>query len=429
MVARDRAGYDPGMRRLSSVLVMALLAAVSACGSSNKPVARIRLSPKGIFDEAVGSIVRVEAGGDKLGTGFIVDKSGIVATNLHVIAGESEIKVRLHDGSSYPVLQIAGLDPGHDLALLKIRPKQELPAVRLGDSNAVGPGDQVVAIGNPLGVLDNTVSQGLVGAVRVLCSDKDVVSRAAVLAKIGKPVEDIARELSVKKARTNEEDEILRVLGCNQELTVLQISVPISQGSSGGPLFNQYGEVIGVTTAIITAGQSLNLAMPSKYLKPLVQVPSHAMELDVFAKLTKEQAEHADSEEDTSIPRREVPDLGPTTWDGCQPKDIDETVAAIMSAIDIGAPAYNKLSKQGFEECFRIYEGTALKLEASGACKGVRSAFGDGLLRANNIKSYKDKAWALRDTFDGMIRVSAMWCNAHQPTCPERIKAFLPNKP
>lgn len=409
---------------------MALLAGLIGCGSSNKPVARIRLSPKGIFDEAVGSIVRVEAGGDKLGTGFIVDKSGIVATNLHVIAGESEIKVRMHDGTFYKVLQIAGLDPGHDLALLKIQPKQSLQPVRLGDSNAVGPGDQVVAIGNPLGVLDNTVSQGLVGAVRVLCTDQDVVSRASVLARIGKPVDEIAKELSLKKNRTNEEDEILRVLGCSQELTVLQISVPISQGSSGGPLFNQYGEVIGVTTAIITAGQSLNLAMPAKYLKPLVKEQSNAMELDTFAKLTKERAEeHADTDEDTSVPPRQVPDLQTNTWDGCQPKDIDETIAAVMSAIDIGAPAYNKLSKQGFEECYRIYEGTALKLEANGACNGVRSAFGDGLLRANNIKSYKDKAWALRDTFDGMIRVSAMWCDGHQTTCPERIKAFLTHKP
>ena len=418
------------MRRLPSVLVMALLATLVACGSSNKPVARIRLSPKGIFDEAVGSIVRVEAGSDKLGTGFIVDKAGIVATNLHVIAGESEIKVRMHDGSFYKVLQIAGLDPGHDLALLRIQPKHVLPALQIGDSNAVGPGDQVVAIGNPLGVLDNTVSQGLVGAVRVLCSDQDVVSRASVLAKFGRPVEDIARELSLKRTRTNDEDEVLRVLGCNQELTVLQISVPISQGSSGGPLFNQYGEVVGVTTAIITAGQSLNLAMPAKYLKPLVKEPAHAMALDTFAKLTKEREEqHADTDEDTSIPPRQVPDLEPTTWDGCKPKDVDETVAAIMSAIDIGAPAYNKLSRQGFEECYRIYEGTALKLEASGACKGVRSAFGDGLLRATAIKSFKDKAWALRDTFDGMIRVSAMWCDGHQATCPERVKAFLPKKP
>ena len=198
-------GYHRTMRRPPSVLVTALLASLIACGSTPKPVARIRLSPKGIFDEAVGSIVRVEAGSDKLQDGFIVDKSGIVATNLHVIAGESEIKVRMHDGSFYKVLQIAGLDPGHDLALLKIQPKQALPALQIGDSNAVGPGDQVVAIGNPLGVLDNTVSQGLVGAVRVLCSDQDVVSRASVLAKMGRPVEDIARELSVKKARTNDE--------------------------------------------------------------------------------------------------------------------------------------------------------------------------------------------------------------------------------
>jgi hypothetical protein len=68
------------------------------------------------------------------------------------------------------------------------------------------------------------------------------------------------------------------------------------------------------------------------------------------------------------------------------------------------------MSAQGFEECYRIYEGTALKLEHDGACKGVRTAFGDGLLRASSLQSFKDKAWALRDTFDGLLNSAGKWC-------------------
>src|SRR5438067_2415470 len=107
------------MRR-SFFFVMALLA--SSCGGAARNMPRMRLTPKGIFDEASPAIVRVEAGGEKIGTGFIVDKDGIVATNLHVVAGEAEINVRLHDGTILKVQQIAGVDPGRDLALLKINP-------------------------------------------------------------------------------------------------------------------------------------------------------------------------------------------------------------------------------------------------------------------------------------------------------------------
>jgi serine protease Do len=361
------------MRR-SLVLLLAV-----ACGGPAAQIPKARLTPKDIVRDSSPAIVRIEAGEAKVGTGFIVDKSGIVATNLHVVEGEAQIKVRTFDGSQYAVLSIAGMDRGHDLALLRIQPKKPLPTLSLGDSSQVSAGDQIIAIGNPLGVFDYSVSAGLISQVRPL----------------------------------------------SEELTILQISAPISPGSSGGPLFNQFGEVIGVTTAIITQGQNINLAVPANYLRPMLAQKS-TMKLDDFAKATKEVAEveekpHLDADVDpatgkldTTPPPRHVPEHEITVWDGCSRDDIEATVKTIVKTIEVGAPAYNRSLKEntpdGFEECFHIYNRTALKLEAGGACKGVRAAFGDGLLRADGAKSFKDKAWALRDAFDGLTNAAAQWC-------------------
>ncbi len=409
------------------VRVVAVLALVSACAGTTSSTPHTRLTAKDIVQRASPAIVRIEAGAEKIGTGFILDKTGVVATNLHVVEGEANIKVKMVDGTQYPVTSIAGIDRGHDLALLRITAQKPLPVLRLGDSSAVAAGDQVIAIGNPLGVFDHSVSAGLISQVRPLCTDADVAARTQLVAKIGRPADEIREEIEKKPRHTDEEDQLLRVLGCAQELTILQISAAISPGSSGGPLFNQYGEVIGVTTAIITQGQNINLAVPGNYLRPMLAQQT-TIELGRFAKETRDVEEpakpHADEDVDpktgsvdTSVPPRQIPQLAPTTWDGCKPADIDATVQAISSAIEIGAPAYNKMSAQGFEECFRIYEGTSLRLEHDGACKGVRGAFGDGLLRASALTSFKDKAWALRDTFDGLLRVAAMWCAQDEKAC------------
>jgi hypothetical protein len=82
---------------------------------------------------------------------------------------------------------------------------------------------------------------------------------------------------------------------------------------------------------------------------------------------------------------------------------VTDVIQAISDAISVGARLYNEGEH---EACFRIYEGTSSKLEQNPPCPGVRRAFGDGLLRAEAMESYKEKAWALRDTFDGMIKVA-----------------------
>jgi serine protease Do len=361
------------MRRLT---VVAALGVASSCGgaASNTP----RLTAKDIVKRSSPAIVRIDAGTDKVGTGFILDKAGLVATNLHVVLGESTIKVRLFDGSQYPVMQIAGIDIDRDLALLRINPPKGLPTLKLGDSDAVAAGDQIIAIGNQLGEFDYSVTSGLISQIRHAC-DRDAIAS--------------------KRCR---------------EFTLLQISAPISLGSSGGPLFNQTGEVVGVTTAIITAGQNLNFAVPGNYLKPLMAQPA-AISLDQFArdtKLSEDKRPDSDSGNGARIVRR-IPMHELSVFDGCKLDDIEVIVREILETIENGAPLYNDGKH---EACFRIYEGTSVKYEHDAPCAGVRTAFGDGLLRANGLKSYTEKAWAMRDTFDGLLDAAKRWAQKHPPS-------------
>lgn len=324
------------------------------------------MTPKDIVQQSSDGIVRIEAGNDKVGTGFIIDGNGLVATNLHVVAGEKEIKVKLHDGTSHQVMQVASYDPNRDLVLLRIaKPTKALKTLRLGDSDQMTAGDQVIAIGNPLGVFDYSVTEGLLSQVRPFCTDGDPRCPPG-------------------------------------GFKFFQISAAISQGSSGGPLFNQFGEVIAVTTGIIPAAQSINLAVPTNYLKPLI-AQSSSMTMEKFATETSlEEATDQDPRKGPTITRM-VPQHSVTVLDGCSDQQVTDVVEAITSAIDVGAPLYNR---GDIEACFRIYEGTSSKLERDPPCKGVGKAFGDGLLRASTLATYKEKAWALRDTFDGLIEVA-----------------------
>ena len=366
------------MRRLRLVAVLGL---ASSCAGTGGKASRSPLTAKDIVQRASPAIVRIEAGTDKIGTGFIVDKAGMVATNLHVVAGESAIKVKMYDGSQYQVMQIAGVDPDRDLALLKIQPTKTLQTLKLGDSDAVSAGDQIVTIGNPLG-LDYTVTSGLISSVRPVCGRDDIAARR-----------------------------------CQQEFTVLQISAAISPGSSGGPLFNQFGEVVGVTTRIIVVGQNLNFAVPGNYLKPLF-AQNAALSPDQFASATKPSGETGGSSDGRArAPARHIPVHELSVFDGCKLEDIEELVQQIGEAIENGAPLYNE---GHHEACFRIYEGTAVKFEHDGACAGVRTAFGDGLLRAGGLSTYTEKAWAMRDTFDGLVVAAEQWAKQHPQTMPQR---------
>jgi serine protease Do len=346
---------------------------VLACGSTQRPI-RQRMTTKEIVETAKPAIVRIESdygktptGEPKLGvgTGFVVDASGLIATNLHVIQGTPKIEVTFLNGAKMPVRGIVAVDPDRDLAILRVD-ASELPALRLGDSDAVEAGDHVIAIGNPLGVLDYTVSDGLISSVRLVTDD----------------------------------------------LTILQISAPISEGSSGGPLFNNYGEVIGVATMIATTGQNLNFGVPSKYLQPLLASRDGELTPQEFASRFNALAGgprrlgpgggSAPADPDAIRIERRVPSHDISALDGCSEEALLAVFQGIGDAIDIGAPLYNQ---GNHEACFRVYEGLALRFERELECPLVREALGQGLLRAQTKSTFTEKAWAMRDAFDGILLV------------------------
>lgn len=163
-----------------------------------------------------------------LGSGFIVDPSGYVVTNNHVVSGAMEVKVTLNDGTSHSA-KVVGRDEKTDLALMKIDVDEPLPAVVFGDSDAARVGDWVLTVGNPFG-LGGTVNAGIISA-----RGRDIQSG---------PYDDY-----------------------------LQIDAPINRGNSGGPLFNASGEVIGVNTAIFSpSGGNIGIgfAIPSSTARDVI---------------------------------------------------------------------------------------------------------------------------------------------------------------
>ena len=155
-----------------------------------------------------------------LGSGVIVDgDKGLVLTNAHVIAGGDEVMVHLLDGREFTAT-VKGADPDFDLAVLQIKGAAKLPAVKLGDSGDIMPGETVIAIGNPFG-FNHTVTTGVVSALGRTIRNKD---------------------------------------GAFTDL--VQTDAAINPGNSGGPLLNIEGVLIGINTAVDTRAEGIGFAIP-----------------------------------------------------------------------------------------------------------------------------------------------------------------------
>jgi hypothetical protein len=150
-----------------------------------------------------------------------VSADGKLLTNYHVVAHSKQATVKLANGDAYDIVEVIAVDKRKDIAFLKI-PAVDLPFVKLGRSNSVEVGNTVYSIGSPLG-LQNTLSQGLVSGIREMDGYR-----------------------------------------------LFQISAPISHGSSGGPVFNMTGEVIGIAVLTIEGGQNLNFAIPIDYARGML---------------------------------------------------------------------------------------------------------------------------------------------------------------
>ncbi len=218
------------MRGLVAALVSAAVIAVLAVGTPAPARAQAPLQDfSGLANRLLPAVVEVIAFGGarsaagqgrSLGSGFVIDASGVIVTNNHVIDAAQSIVVRTHDGIQMEAA-LVGTDPSIDIAVLKVTPTAPMPFVPFGDSDSLSVGQWVLAIGNPFG-LGGTVTLGIISA------------RNRTLQG---PYDDF-----------------------------IQTDAAINSGNSGGPLFNAAGQVIGVNTAIITpdgGARGIAFAVPS----------------------------------------------------------------------------------------------------------------------------------------------------------------------
>jgi serine protease Do len=211
-----------------------------------------------------------------LGSGFVIDPSGLIVTNNHVVEGASEIEVTLQDESALKA-EVVGVDQITDLAVLRVKPPQPLTAVPLGDSSKAKVGDWILSIGNPFG-LGGTVTAGILSAHH-------------------------------------------RNINAGPYDDFLQTDASINRGNSGGPMFNLDGEVIGIATAIFSpSGGSVGIgfAIPSNLAKPII-----------------EQLKTGGKVERGWIGVR----IQPVTDEIAQALDLDKARGALVAEVEPGSPA------------------------------------------------------------------------------------------
>jgi len=163
-----------------------------------------------------------------MGSGFIIDKSGIIVTNNHVIDGAKKITIKLPDGRSFDA-KLIGADAATDVAVVKVKSDKPLPTVEFGDDRQLRVGDWVVAVGNPSG-LSNSVTAGIVSSIG-------------------------------------------RDIGSGQYNDFIQIDAPINRGNSGGPTFDLRGQVVGMNSMIYSpSGGSVGIgfAIPASTIHDVI---------------------------------------------------------------------------------------------------------------------------------------------------------------
>src|SRR3989441_4411394 len=161
-----------------------------------------------------------------VGSGVVIERDGQVLTNAHVVDGAASLSVTLDSGSRASA-RLVGMDTVTDLALLRIESSSPIPAARLGDSGALRVGDEVVAIGNPIG-LEQTMTRGIVSGLN-------------------------------------------RLLPGISDEPMIQTDAPINPGNSGGPLVDRCGVVVGINTLISEDAQSIGFAVPINAAKSILR--------------------------------------------------------------------------------------------------------------------------------------------------------------
>lgn len=185
----------------------------------------------GVFDNFFNQYQSTVIGTMKLnglGSGVVVSKDGLIVTNAHVVNMANKIYVIFSDGKAAQAALVA-INPGNDLAIIKIDPPKKLKPIRLADNVMIG--ETVISIGNPLG-LQNSVSAGIVSATN--------------------------RSFSVPNAQ-------------NVFTGLIQTDASINQGSSGGAILNLRGELVGINLAVVQNAQSIGFAIPCEKVKSIIK--------------------------------------------------------------------------------------------------------------------------------------------------------------
>ncbi|SDU77742.1 putative serine protease PepD [Arcanobacterium phocae] len=275
-----------------------------------------------VADEVGATVVSLNVttdGGQAQGSGVIIDKSGRILTNNHVVAGATKLFVMFSDGRVFEG-HVMGTDEATDLAVVElVDPPKDLAVAQLGDSSDLNVGQAVAAIGNPMG-LDSTLTTGVISALD----------------------------------RPTQADQ-----GANVVTNAIQIDAAINPGNSGGPVFDQQGKVIGIASSIITVKTSfggqgagsigLGFAIPVNLAK---NISSQLIE--------KGSAEHAY--------------LGVTITNGLAKFDDTRRTAATIKTVEPGTPA----AKAGLKEDDNIVEVNGRKVSTATALTGYIRQYRSG---------------------------------------------------
>lgn len=261
-----------------------------------------------------------------LGSGFIVDTSGYIVTNNHVVENADQITVQLNSGEEFSA-EIVGRDPNTDLALIKVATESTLPSIEFGDSDALKVGQWVVAIGNPFG-LEHTVTAGIVSAKG-------------------------------------------RVIGSGLYDDFIQTDASINPGNSGGPLIDMNGKVVGINTAIVAGGQGIGFAIPVNLAKDIIK------QLKAYGEVTRgwlgvgiqsldpELGEYYGIKDGKGVLITEVFPDDPADKSGIQPNDIIVAIngekietrrdlTSIVAGLNVGKIAEITIFRDGKRKKFKV---------------------------------------------------------------------------
>ncbi|MBW4632731.1 MAG: trypsin-like peptidase domain-containing protein [Iphinoe sp. HA4291-MV1] len=279
---------------------------------------------------------RIERG---TGSGFILSKNGRILTNAHVVADTDTVQVTLKDGRTFEG-KVVGVDSVTDVAVVKIS-ADDLPTVKIGNSQNLIPGQWAIAIGNPLG-LDNTVTIGIISAT-------DRTS-----AQVGVP---------------------------EKRVSFIQTDAAINPGNSGGPLLNAQGEVIGVNTAIRADAQGLGFAIPIEiadrianelFTKGRVQHPFLGIEMSDLSSSKKQQInqdKNLNIQQDVGIAITRVLENSPAQRGGLLPGDLIQKVNGkqvktsaqvqkLVESTTVGKILEIEVNRNGKFQTFKVQLGT-----------------------------------------------------------------------